>query len=496
MQEIAIVPMSVERLESLLTPERIFRFETLAAEARTLTRGRVVWNVNATAHGGGVAEMLQTLLAYVLGVHVDTRWLVLTGGPEFFTVTKRLHNMLHGAAGDGGPLGEAEHALLTDARAVDLDEMISRVSPGDIVVLHDPQTAGMVNGLRAAGVHVVWRSHVGSDDTNELTERAWAFLRPLLEHADAFVFSRQAYAPAWCRTERLRVITPSIDPFSAKNRPLTDADVRTTLTRAGLVEGDGTDVAPSFVRRDGTTGAVRRHDDLIVEGPVIPAEARLVVQVSRWDALKDMAGVQQGFVEALAMLPDDVHLVLAGPEVSGVSDDPEGAAVLAECRELWRRLDPAGRSRVHLVCLHMDDVDENAHLVNALQRRATVVTQKSLRAGVGLTVTEAMWKGRAVVASAVGGIPDQITDGQEGLLLRDPTDLAAFGTALATVLGDPSLAARLGAAAERRVHEDFVGDKHLESYVELFRGLAGDDTGESRTGRTFVPADRPGPRPT
>jgi trehalose synthase len=473
MQQIAIVPMSVERLEGLLPPERVFRFETLAAEARKLTRGRVVWNVSATAHGGGVAEMLQTLLAYVLGVHIDTRWLVLSGGPDFFTVTKRLHNMLHGAPGDGGPLGAAEHALLGADLAVDLDEMITRVAPGDIVLLHDPQTAGMVNGLRAVGAHVVWRCHVGSDDTNELTDRAWNFLRPLLEHADAFVFSRREYAPAWCGADRLRVITPSIDPFSAKNRPLTDTDVRTTLTRAGLVEGDGAGVAPTFVRRDGTTGAVRRHDDLIVEGSVIPAQARLVVQVSRWDGLKDMAGVQQGFVDALPMLPDDVHLVLAGPEASGVSDDPEGAAVLAACRERWRRLDPTGRSRVHLVCLRMDDVDENAHLVNALQRRAAVVVQKSLVEGFGLTVTEAMWKSRAVVASAVGGIPDQITDGQDGLLLRDPTDLAGFGAALATVLGDPSLAARLGAAAERRVREDFLGDKHLGAYVELFRGLAG-----------------------
>jgi trehalose synthase len=474
MEEIAIVPMSVDRLEKLLPPERIVRFERLAAEARELTRGRVVWNVNATAHGGGVAEMLQTLLAYVRGVGVDTRWLVLTGSPEFFIITKRLHNMLHGARGDGGPLGEAEHALLTAALAVDLDEMISRVLPGDIVVLHDPQTAGMVDGLRAVGARVVWRSHIGCDDPNQLTDQAWTFLRPLIEHADGFVFSRWGYAPAFCRSGRLRAITPSIDPFSAKNRPLTDADVRASLSQAGLTDADGQDdPAPVFVRRDGTPGAVRRHADLIVEGPVIPARARLVVQVSRWDRLKDMAGVQRGFVDALPMLPDDVHLVLAGPEASGVSDDPEGAAVLAECRDLWRRLEPAEQSRVHLVCLPMDDGDENAHLVNALQRRATVVVQKSLVEGFGLTVTEAMWKSRPVVATAVGGIRDQITDGWDGLLLQDPTDLVGFGAALASVLSDPALAARLGAAAERRVHEDFLGDKHLEAYVELFRGLPG-----------------------
>jgi trehalose synthase len=470
LQEITIVPMEVARLEGLLSSERAARFADLAAEARMFTRGRVVWNVNATAHGGGVAEMLQTMLAYVRGVGVDTRWLVLTGSPEFFTITKRLHNMLHGDPGDGGPMGTAEHAVIADALAADLGNLVARISAGDIVVLHDPQTAGMVDGLLAAGAHVVWRCHVGRDEPNAWTDEAWAFLRPLVERADAFVFSREDYAPTWCRTIGLRVITPSIDPFSAKNCSLADVDVLAALTRAGLIEGH-CDGASAFVRRDGTDGTVRRHDDLMVAGPLIPAEARLVVQVSRWDRLKDMAGVQRGFAAVMAELPDDVHLVLAGPEVSGVSDDPEGAAVLSQCRDLWERLEPAQQRRVHLVCLPMDDVDENAHLVNALQRRATVVVQKSLVEGFGLTVTEAMWKARPVIASAVGGIQDQISDGQDGLLLRDPTDLAGLGTALMTLLGDPQMSARLATAAHRRVREDFLGDKHLEAYVELFRWL-------------------------
>ncbi len=471
MQEISIVPIQVTRLEELLSDDRVARFASLSEEARLLTRGRVVWNVNATAQGGGVAEMLQTLLAYVKAVGVDTRWLVLTGSPEFFTVTKRLHNMLHGGAGDGGPMGEAEHAVVTSALAADLDDLAARVSAGDIVLLHDPQTAGMVDGLRAAGAHVVWRCHVGRDEPNALTDAAWAFLRPLIEHADAFVFSREDYAPTWCRTGGLRVITPSIDPFSAKNCPLTEVEVLAALTRAGLLEGDSDGEAPGFVRRDGTRGTVRRHDGLIVDGPPIPADARLVVQVSRWDRLKDMAGVQRGFADVMARLPDDVHLVLAGPEVSGVSDDPEGAAVLAECRDLWNSLEPAQQRRVHLACLPMDDVDENAHLANALQRRSTVMVQKSLVEGFGLTVTEAMWKTRPVVASAVGGIQDQITNDQDGLLLPDPTDLDSLGTALVTLLEDPNMAARLAAAAHRRVHEDFLGDRHLGLYVELFRWL-------------------------
>jgi trehalose synthase len=474
MQEVEIEPLKMDRFSDLLPADRVIRFSDVAAEARSLTRGRVIWNVNATAQGGGVAEMLQTLLAYVRGVHVDTRWLVLTGSPDFFTVTKRLHNMLHGEPGDGGQLGAAEHAVVTEALDADIEQLSALVSVGDIVLLHDPQTAGMVDRLRAAGALVVWRCHVGRDTSNDLTDRAWDFLRPQVQHADAFIFSRSAYVPSWCPSEAVRIITPSIDPLSAKNTALSGALAEAALIRAGIVrpgDHDGADTSLQFVRRDGQVGEVRGHHGLLGEGEPVPAEARLVVQVSRWDRLKDMAGVQRGFTEAMASLPDDVHLVLAGPEVEGVSDDPEGAAVLAECRDAWRRLGPAERRRVHLVCLPMDDVDENAHLVNALQRRATIVVQKSLVEGFGLTVTEAMWKGRPVVASAVGGITDQITDMVDGVLLRDPTDLQGLGDALRTLLADPELCTALGTAARLTVHERFLGDRHLEAYVDLLRWL-------------------------
>ena len=227
----------------------------------------------------------------------------------------------------------------------------------------------------------------------------------------------------------------------------------------------------AFVRRDGTAGVTRQHTGLDINGMPIPLDARLVVQVSRWDRLKDMGGVLEGFVGSLDTLPEDVHLLLVGPEAAGVSDDPEGAATLAECRSHWERLDRAHQRRVHLLCLPMDDVDENAHLVNALQRRASVVVQKSLVEGFGLTVTEAMWKGRPVVASAIGGIQDQIVDGVHGLLLEDPRDLDAFALALRRVLEDDDLAAALGAGAHERVYEHFLGDRHLEAYAELFRTL-------------------------
>jgi trehalose synthase len=197
----------------------------------------------------------------------------------------------------------------------------------------------------------------------------------------------------------------------------------------------------------------------------------VVLQVSRWDRLKDMAGVLKGFTDHLDEMPEDAHLMLVGPDVFGVSDDPEGAEVLAECVTAWKALAEEAQDRVHLVALPMDDVDENAHIVNALQRHATVVVQKSLVEGFGLTVTEPMWKGKPVIASRVGGIQDQIVDGESGILLDDPADLDEFARVLARLLGDDALAERLGRGAYERVKDRFLGDRHLAQYVDLFADL-------------------------
>jgi trehalose synthase len=209
----------------------------------------------------------------------------------------------------------------------------------------------------------------------------------------------------------------------------------------------------------------------MVDGSPPPPETRIVLQVSRWDRLKDMNGVMLGFTKLIAGQPNDAHLILAGPAVSGVSDDPEGAQVLRECIEMWRALPDALRERVHLASIPMDDVDENATIVNALQRHAHVVVQKSLVEGFGLTVAEAMWKARPLVASKVGGIQDQIVDGRDGLLVDDPNDLTAFAAALGVVLADSSLAERLGQAGRTRVINDFLVDRHLSQYVDLFSRL-------------------------
>jgi trehalose synthase len=200
-----------------------------------------------------------------------------------------------------------------------------------------------------------------------------------------------------------------------------------------------------------------------------------VLQVSRWDRLKDMAGVLDAFAAHLDELPPDVHLVLAGPEASGVADDPEAAEVLAECRDRWRSLPPSARARTHLVSVPMDDLSANARTVNALQRRATVVVQKSLAEGFGLTVTEPMWKARPVVASAVGGIRDQVEHGVSGILLDDPHDGAELAAALASLLVDEDRRGELGRAAHLRVRDHYLADRHLIQYVDLFTQLLGAD---------------------
>lgn len=476
MREVEIDEIPLDRLSSLLAAERAARLAEQAAGARSLLAGRTVWNINATATGGGVAEMLQALLAYARGAGIDTRWSVLDGTAGFFGFTKRLHNLLHGS-GDASAITSTEREMYETVLAGNLRSLQTLVRAGDIVLLHDPQTAGLAAGLRATGVHVVWRCHVGRDTPNAHTDLAWDFLRPYVEQAESAVFSRPAYAPSWIDPQRLSLIPPSLDPFSAKNRDLARADVEAALRHAGLVGLPATHGSLAFVRRDGSPGQVRPHTGLVVGGPV-PHDARVVLQVSRWDRLKDMSGVLTGFVGRLAELPEDVHLMLVGPDVSGVTDDPEGREVLEEGVAIWRDLPDAVRSRVHLCSLPMDDIDENAHLVNALQRYATVVVQKSLAEGFGLTVTEPMWKGRPVIASRVGGIQDQIVDGESGLLLEDPTDLGAFGATLGALVKDEALATRLGAAAHQRVLDAYLGDRHLGQYADLFERLIEEERGE------------------
>ena len=458
LQEVAVQAIDPARLELLIGEARMRRFDEAAEQTRSLLGGRSVFNVNSAAIGGGVAEMLQTLLAYARGAGVDARWLVIQGDPAFFGITKRLHNGLYGAAGDGGSLGSAERARYEQTLRRNADEMRAVVRAGDVVLVHDPQPAGLIPSLKQAGATVVWRCHVGRDVPIEWTDRAWEFLRPYLQMADAFVFSRREFAPAWAPPERIQVVPPSIEPFSAKNEPMSQRNVRLTLGYVGLLDGDGARPIVPFLRRDGSPGRIDRHADVINSGPPPPPDAPLVIQASRWDAIKDMQGVMEGFAEHVD--PSlGAHLMLAGPAVTGVADDPEAAEVLEDCADRWRKLPHAIRGRVHLACVPMADPDEAAAIVNALQRHATVVCQKSLAEGFGLTVAEAMWKSRPIVATAVGGIVDQITSGEHGLLVEDPHDLATFGRYIEQLLRHPSRAAELGHNARQRAAREFLGDR-------------------------------------
>ena len=270
------------------------------------------------------------------------------------------------------------------------------------------------------------------------------------------------------------IIPPSIDPFSAKNRTLDAQTVGAVLATTGLVSGGDWEGPVRFegvvTARKAPSGTARTSSPTV--------SRRLTTRDSSSGepvgSAQDMAGVLTAFARMAARGGhDDAHLVLAGPDVSGVTDDPEGAEVLAECRALWRTVPEPIRERIHLASIPMDDVDENAIIVNALQRKAYMVVQKSLVEGFGLTVTEAMWKARPMIASRVGGIQDQIVHERDGLLIDDPYDLDALATAMARLLDDRALADRLGAAAYARVHDQFLGDRHLAQYVDLFERLTG-----------------------
>jgi trehalose synthase len=467
LKDVDVAPVSLERFNGVATSERWRELQRTAQRARQLLEGRRVWNVNSTATGGGVAEMLEVLVAYGLDAGVDIRWTVIEGDAQFFAITKRLHNLLHGAPGDGLPLGADEARHYDDVLSRNLEAFSPRIRPGDLVILHDPQTAGLIRGLRDMGATVIWRCHIGADRPNDHVTRAWAFLRAHLA-PHQFVFSRPAFVPDWAREELVSVIPPSIDPFSAKNQDLTDDVVKSILVRAGVVEGT-IDAEPRFIRRDGSTGRVERQCSIVRADGALGFDTPLTIQVSRWDRLKDMIGVLRAFADHVE--DDEVSLALVGPEVSRVVDDPEGQAVLQECIEAWRRLPADRRERVHLVSVPMDDVEENAAIVNALQRHAAVVLQKSLAEGFGLTVSEAMWKQRPVVASAVGGIQDQIVDGEHGVLLGDPADLRACAAAVDGLLRSPERRAQLGRNAKERVAQEFLGDRHLIQWTELFDRL-------------------------
>jgi trehalose synthase len=472
MQEVSISAQPIDRYAPILGDEAIEKARRVAEDTRKRTNGRVIWNINSTAHGGGVVEILHSLLPYVRGAGIDVRWLVIEAPPEFFRLTKRLHHALHGGLGDGTPLGAEQRELYERVMRDNAGELSALFRPRDIVILHDPQTAGLAPELHRAGAVVIWRCHVGSDEVNEQVDLGWDFLEPYLVDVRATVFTRSQYVPECCNHGRSVIIPPSIDPFSSKNQELSDDTVRAVLVQTGIIEGPPGEGKPAFLRDDGSPERVDRQADIVRMGRAPSWETPLVVQVSRWDPLKDPIGVLEGYALLLEEDPSlDAELVLAGPNVTAVVDDPEGRATFDHTIERYRALPHGHRSKIHLASLPMADDQENGAIVNALQRHAAIVVQKSIKEGFGLTVTEAMWKSRPVIGSAVGGIQEQIEHGVSGLLVSDPRDLTAFAGLIQKPLQDRTFAADLGRNARKRVEEHFLGLRQLTQYAELLEKI-------------------------
>ena len=462
--DVSLLPL--ERYASLFDADELGPMMARIGEWRALLEGRVVWNISSSAVGGGVAEMVRSLLAYARGAGVDARWAVVA----------RDAAVLHAdqAAAQRAPRQRRRRLAARPRRARDLrsrsardnaSELLPMVRPGDVVIVHDPQPAAMIAPLAQAGAHVVWRCHIGADEVNDEVDRRLALSRAL---------------SARCRglrllARRLRAARPAQRAGdSAEHRSVLDEEPAAAGRRRPRhprahrhPRGSARTTPPMFAREDGTPGRVDRCAEVLREGGPPPSDTPLVVQVSRWDRLKDPIGVLHGFAR---IDERGVALVLAGPDVRSVADDPEGAAVYAEVVAAWHALPDDRRRRVHLVSLPAVDVDENAAIVNALQAHASVIVQKSLHEGFGLTVTEAMWKARPVVASAVGGIQDQIRDGTDGLLVG-PRDLDAFAGAVALLLDDRPLADRLAAAARARVRERYLGIHSLLRFGALIEAL-------------------------
>jgi trehalose synthase len=365
--------------------------------------GRRFVHVNSTRTGGGVAEILGRLVPLMSDLEIRAEWHVIEGDPEFFATTKAFHNGLQGSAQRITP-AMLDHYL-------DVNRSNSRrIKPeGDLVLVHDPQPAALVADRPPEG-RWVWRCHI---DVSAPQREIWNFLRPYVSRYDAAVFSLPAFARELPVPQFL--VHPSIDPVSEKNRPLTRAEIRRALDTLG-----------------------------------VPDDKPLLVQVSRFDRFKDPCGVIAAY--RIVKRDHDVRLVLAG---GGAADDPEATAVVAEVREA------AGHDPDVLVL----DLPPDAHLaVNALQRAAAIVVQKSIREGFGLTVAEALWKGKPVVAGATGGIRVQVIDGLTGYTVRTPEG-AAYR--IRYLLSNPQLIERMGATGREHVRHNFLITRHLRDYLSL-----------------------------
>lgn len=458
----------------------VARLERAAEVGVDRLRGRRIWMVSSTAQGGGVAEMLPGLIGVLRDLDLDARWLVVDPHcEEFFHTTKRLHNLLHdaGSPDDGHLLDERLYRDVSEQLAA---QLIARVEPEDILVIHDPQPAGCGSlTARHHGCQAVWRSHVGFDRETPHTERAWQFLAPWLTGYDRCVFTLRDYVPE-ALAGRSAVIPPAIDPLSHKNRPMSIPKLIGVLGTAGLIASRSADSESYFEEKarragvDGTFVAARSLDEIgLLDRP-------MVTQISRWDRLKGWDALLEGFAR-LKVAPGgsprhrravgESRLLLAGPDPLSVSDDPQAADVLAELVEQWRVLPQSVRDDVAILLLPMASRKANALTVNALQRCATVVVQNSRREGFGLTVTEAMWKSRPVLGSSAVGIAAQIADGRDGRLVENADDPDEIASTLGEMLAQPKVCETYGLNAARRVAKEYLLFAQAERWVALMSEL-------------------------
>jgi len=372
---------------------------------RILKKARHLWdlhvvNVNSTYYGGGVAELLGSMTILMNSVGIKTGWRVIQGSPDFFSITKKMHNALQG--------GEIN---LTDRKKEIFEEVVYENAirnhlEHDLVIIHDPQPLPMINHYRKRGPWI-WRGHV---DLSEPNPELWGYLAPFAEKYDAVIFSIREYTQN-LKTPQL-FFMPAIDPFSIKNHPLSEAEIEERLEHYN-----------------------------------IPTDLPLVVQVSRFDRWKDPQGVVEAF--KIARKEVDCTLVLLG---NVATDDPEGP-------EVYKSLLESQEERVIILSV------QDTSLVNALQSRAAVVLQKSLREGFGLTVAEAMWKGTPVIGGNVGGVRYQIQDGINGFLVNNVREAAAR---IVQLVKDEGLRRRLGEAGRETVRQKFLLSRNLEQYLDLF----------------------------
>ncbi len=446
----------------------VAELRTEAASLASSLAGRTVWMVNSTAQGGGVAEMLPKVVSILRELGVRTEWLVMgTDRQEFFALTKRLHNMIHGVGEPG--FSADERAVYDTVSAEVAAELEPLVAPGDILVVHDPQPMGAgALVARSTGVPSVWRCHIGLDESTAVTRSAWEFLQPHSAPYGHAVFTAPEYIPPYL-AGRSSIIHPAIDPLSHKNRELSVTKLVGILCNSGLMIDHHPVLTSSFehiamrLQPDGTFAPATMGDEVgLVYRPTI-------TQVSRWDRLKGWRPLVEGFLRLKRRLVrrtgnvsqadrrfEIVRLVLAGPDPAAIQDDPEGREVLDDLRAFYTGLSAWEQDGVALITLPMQSRKENALMVNALQRSSSIIVQNSLQEGFGLTVTEAMWKRVPVLGTCAVGIRQQIRDGIDGRLTTQAEDPEEIADNLGGMLSDPAARDHWARSAQRRVHQEFL----------------------------------------